>query len=314
MKIVFLERNTFRVEFRRPRFPHMWVEFGETSSETVVSRLVDADIAIVNKLPLTAAELSLLPRLSLIAVAATGVDNIDLGYCRAHSIAVCNVRNYAGRSLPEHVFMLILALRRSLIAYREDVLAGKWQDAKQFCLLEAPINDINGSTLGIVGYGFLGKAIAKLARAIEMDVVIAERKNATHVREGRIAFNDVLAMSDVVTLHCPLNPETANLISAGELELMKSNALLINTSRGGLINELDLLRALREGWIAGAALDVLRQEPPRDENPLLSVELPNLLITPHIAWASSEAMRTLADQLIDNIESFVRGDIANRVV
>lgn len=314
MRIVFLERNTFRVEFRRPCFPHEWMEHDETSPADVVSLLADAHIAIVNKLPLRASELSQLPKLKLIAVAATGVDNIDLEYCRTHDIAVCNTRNYAGHSLPEHVLLMMLALRRNLVAYGEDVAAGKWQDTKQFCLLNAPINDLNGSTLGIVGHGFLGQAVDRLARSVGMNVLIAERKGEKAVRDGRLPFERVLATSDIVTLHCPLTSETTNLIGEHQLKMMKSTALLINAARGGLVNEVKLLQALREGWIAGAAVDVLSKEPPRDGNVLLDAALPNLIVTPHIAWASFEAMQTLADQLVDNLEAFVRGEKLNRVV
>lgn len=314
MRIVFLERNTFRVEFRRPCFPCEWVEHDETSPADVGSLLADADIAIVNKFPLRASALSQLPKLKLIAVAATGVDNIDLNYCREHGIGVCNTRNYAGYSLPEHVLTLMLALRRNLIAYREDVQLGKWQQAKQFCLLNAPIHDLHGTTLGIIGYGFLGQAVGQLARAIGMRLLVAERKRQQSLREGRTAFVDVLERSDVLTLHCPLTDETLHLISEPELRTMKREALLINAARGGLVNESDLLKALRGGWIAGAAVDVLSKEPPSDGNVLLDAALPNLIVTPHIAWASFEAMQTLADQLVDNLEAFVRGEKLNRVV
>ena len=314
MRIVFLERNTFRVEFRRPCFPHEWVEHDETSPADVVSLLADADVAIVNKFPLRASELSQLPKLKLIAVAATGVDNIDLNYCREHGIGVCNTRNYAGHSLPEHVLTLMLALRRNLTSYREDVQQGKWQQVKQFCLLNAPIHDLHGTTLGIIGYGFLGQAVGQLARAIGMRLLVAERKRQQSLREGRTAFVDVLERSDVLTLHCPLTDETLHLISEPELRTMKREALLINAARGGLVNESDLLKALRGGWIAGAAVDVLSKEPPSDGNVLLDAALPNLIVTPHIAWASFEAMQTLADQLVDNLEAFVRGEKLNRVV
>jgi glycerate dehydrogenase len=312
--IVFLERNTFSVEFRRPRLDHTWVEHGETQPDQVVERLSDATIAIVNKLPLREPELRLLTKLKLIAVAATGVDNIDLEFCLSRRIAVSNVRNYARHSLSEHVLMLMLALRRRIISYHEDVRRGEWQQARQFCLLNYPIHDLFGSTLGIVGFGFLGQAVAALGRGVGMQVLVAERKDAETVREGRNSFEDVLRQSDVITLHCPLTSETENLIGARALNLMKPNALLINTARGGLVNERDLLQALTDGRIGGAAVDVLRNEPPRDGNLLLSANLPNLIVTPHIAWASQEAMRTLADQVVENIEAFVRGESKNRVV
>jgi glycerate dehydrogenase len=314
MRIVFLERGTFQVEFRRPQFAHEWIDFDETDTGEVVNRLTEADIAIVNKLPLRAPDLRQLPRLKLIAVAATGVDNIDLDYCRAHDIAVCNTRNYAGHSLPEHVLMSMLALRRNLVTYREEVRLGKWQRAKQFCLLSAPIRDLHGTTLGVIGYGFLGQAVAKLASAVGMNILVAEHKGANAVRAGRTPFEHVVTASDVITLHCPLTSATRNLIAEPELKLMKRDALLINVARGGLVDEDALLQALREGWIGGAAVDVLRQEPPRGGNILLTLTLPNLLITPHIAWASREAMQMLADQLVDNLEAFTHGEVANRVV
>lgn len=313
-RIVFLERNTFKVEFRRPRFPNEWISYDETDPQQVAERLSAATIAICNKLPLREPDLSRLPELKLIAVAATGVDNIDLDYCRSHNIAVCNTRNYAAHSLPEHVLLLMLALRRNLIAYTQDVGAGKWQEARQFCLLDYPIHDLHGSTIGIIGYGFLGRAVGALAQAVGMKVLVAEHKDITKLRKGRVGFTDVLQRSDVVTLHCPLNDKTRNLIGRPEFQMMKREALLINTARGGLVNESALIEALLEGLIAGAGFDVLSEEPPRRGNLLLEANLPNLIITPHIAWASTEAMRTLADQLIDNLEAFVRGDVLNRVV
>jgi glycerate dehydrogenase len=313
-RIVFLERNTFKVEFPRPQFEHEWVEYAETAPDQIVERLQNATIAICNKLPLRASDLARLSSLKLIAVAATGVDNIDLDYCKQQGVAVCNAQHYAGNSLPEHVLLLILALRRNLNAYLEDVRAGAWQEAKQFCLLDHPIHDLRGATLGVVGYGFLGKAVGNLAKAVGMEPLIAERKTAPETRNGRVAFNEVLQASDVITLHCPLTKETRNLIDWSELQLMKRESLLINTARGGLVNETALLQALREGVIAGAAFDVLSQEPPRNGNPLLEAKLPNLIVTPHVAWASREAMQTLANQLVGSMEAFVRGETAHRVV
>ena len=304
--IVFLERNTFNVPFRRPAFAHKWSEFGETPPGEVVERLAPATIAICNKLPLRAETLSQLPKLKLIAVAATGVDNVDLVYCHSHDIAVCNTRGYAVNSLPEHALMLMLALRRNLIAYRNDVKAGRWHEAKQFCLLDHPIGDLRGATLGIVGFGTLGKSMAQLGRAVGMEVIVA-------VRDDRAGFQEVLRRSDVLSLHCPLTEETKNLIGAEELAQMKPEAILINTARGGLIDDHALIEALKNRRLAGAGIDVLRNEPPRDGNPLLEVDLPNLIVTPHNAWASRQAMQTLADQLVDNLEAFVRGSPQNLV-
>jgi glycerate dehydrogenase len=216
-------------------------------------------------------------------------------------------------SLPEHALMLMLALRRNLIAYRNDVKAGRWQEARQFCLLDHPIGDLKGATLGILGFGTLGKSMAQLGRAIGMEVIVAEHKNVRVVRDGRVAFQDVLRLSDVLSLHCPLREETKNLIGAAELAQMKPQAILINTARGGLIDDQALIEALTNGRLAGAGIDVLRNEPPREGNPLLEVDLTNLIVTPHNAWASRQAMQTLADQLIDNLEAFVRGSPQNLV-
>ena len=311
--IVFLERNTFNIPFRKPSFDHEWVEYGETDESQVVDRLREATIAICNKVSLRENTLSRLPNLKLIAVAATGTDNVDLGYCRTHNIAVCNTRGYAVSSLPEHALMLMLALRRNLIAYRDDVRAGLWQEAQKFCLLDHPISDLRGIVLGIVGFGTLGQAMADLGRAIGMEVIVAERKDATSIRPGRRPFTEVLRLSDVLSLHCPLTDETRDLIGAGELNQMKQDALVINTARGGLIDDAALLDSLTAARIGGAGIDVLRVEPPREGNPLLDADLPNLIVTPHNAWASRQAMQTLADQLVDNLEAFVRGEPRNLV-
>ena len=312
--IVFLERHTFNVPFRRPQFDHEWVEYGETEVIGLVPRLANATIAICNKVAMRGESLSQLPRLKLIAVAATGVDNVDLEFCRSKGINVCNTRGYAVDSLPEHALMLMLALRRNLVGYRDDVRDGQWHEASQFCLLGRPIADLKGATIGIIGYGTLGQSMARLARAIGMDVLIAERKGAIVAREGRTKFEDVLRRSDVISLHCPLTDETRDLIGATELQLMKSDAILINTARGGLLDDQALIDALRNEEIGGAGIDVLRVEPPREGNPLLDVNQPNLIITPHNAWASRQAMQTLADQLIENLEAFVRGEPRNLVV
>jgi glycerate dehydrogenase len=215
--------------------------------------------------------------------------------------------------VPEHVFALTLALRRNLISYRRDLREGAWQRADQFCLLNHSIQDLHGSTLGIIGYGALGQAVGQLAEAFGMRLAIGEHKGASHVRQGRVSFRELLRESDVVSLHCPLNLETRNLIGAAELELMRADALLINTARGGLVSESALAGALRDGKIGGAGFDVLTSEPPREGNPLLELDVPNFILTPHVAWASREAMQALADQLIENIEAFVRGEPRNLV-
>jgi glycerate dehydrogenase len=310
-RIVFLERNTIAANFRRPNFDHEWIEFGESFQDQVVERLLGASIAISNKLALREPELSQLPDLKLIAIAATGADNIDLNYCRAHNIAVSNTRGYAVNSVPEHVLMMILALRRNLLAYRADVQNGLWQQSKQFCLLTHELHDIHGSTLGIIGHGSIGKAMARLGESLGMRLLISEHKHAGLIREGRTAFEDVLRQSDVVSLHCPLTDETRDLFRRAEFEMMKPGALLINTARGALVDDAALIEALQNGSIAGAGYDALREEPPRHGSPLLDLNLPHFIVTPHVAWASNEAVQALADQVIDNIEAFIAGTPRN---
>lgn len=306
-QIVFLERKTIKADFRPPKFAHEWTEYPETLAEQVAERVRSATIIISNKLSLGEPQLTEAPNVKLIAIAATGSDCVDREYCRRRGITVCNVRGYAVNSVPEHALMLMLALRRNLLAYRRDVRDAKWQQSKQFCLLTHPLHDIKGSTIGIVGYGSIGKSMARLAESVGMRVLISEHKNAGSVRPGRLRFDELLAQSDVITLHCPLTDETRDMFGSREFELMKPSALLINTARGALIQDEALLAALRDGAIAGAAIDVLRTEPPRDGSPFLELDLPNFIVTPHVAWASDEAVQALADQVIDNLEAFVAG-------
>jgi glycerate dehydrogenase len=223
------------------------------------------------------------------------------------------VRNYAGHTVPEHALMLMLALRRNLLSYRNDVRAGEWERAHAFCLFNHPIHDLHGSLLGIIGHGVLGRAVERLALALGMRVLISEHKGADKIRDGRKSFEEVLRVSDIVTLHSPLNDETRNMIGAAELSMMKRGALLINTARGGLVDEKALVESLQRGTIGGAGFDVLTKEPPREGNPLLAVNLPNFILTPHNAWASREAMQALADQLVENIEAFMRGEPQNLI-
>jgi glycerate dehydrogenase len=243
--------------------------------------------------------------LRLIAVAATGTDNIDLEFCRARGIEVRNVRGYARETLPEHVMMLALALSRQLVGYREDVRAGLWQRAGQFCLHTREIRDLHGAVFGLVGHGTLGRGVERLARAFGMEVLISERKGVGEVRDGRTAFAEVLRRSDVLSLHVPLNAETRGLVGRRELALLKPSAILINCARGGVVDEAALAEALREGRLGGAGVDVLSAEPPGDDNPLLDPGVPNLIVTPHVAWAGRQAQQALADQLIENIEKAV---------
>ncbi|OGI48107.1 MAG: glycerate dehydrogenase [Candidatus Muproteobacteria bacterium RBG_16_65_34] len=312
-RIVFLDRDSLHANLRRPAFAHEWRDYPATAAQEAVARLHEATVAIVNKVPLRQDTLAQLPGLRMIAVCATGTDNVDVEFCRARGIAVANVRNYAVHSVPEHVFMLILALRRNLIAFRADVRDGLWQRAEQFCLFTQPIRDLHGATLGIVGRGVLGAAVGRLGQAFGMRVLYAEHKGADAVRAGYTAFETVLGESDVISLHSPLTAETRHLIDAAELKRMRRDALLINTARGGLVDEAALADALKQGLIGGAGFDVLSREPPREGNPLLDLDLPNFIVTPHVAWSSREAMQAMADQLIDNIERFVRGAPRNLV-
>lgn len=315
-RIVFLERDSVVVDLRRPAFEHEWTEYAKTDPAQVVERLAGATIAIVNKVPLTAVAVDALPDLKMIAVAATGTNNLDLDACRARGIVVSNIRGYAEHTVPEHVMALMLALSRNLIAWRETLQAGRWQASGQWCLFDHPIRDLHGATLGLIGSGSLGNGVARLAEAFGMRVLRAEHKEASVVRPGYTAFADVLAEADVITLHCPLLSTTKNLISEAELRAMKSSALLINTARGGIVDEAALVRALKEGWIAGAGFDVLTVEPPPPGHLMLDPELlalPNFLLTPHVAWTSRSAMQALADQLIANVEAFVAGSPTNRV-
>jgi glycerate dehydrogenase len=313
LRIVFLDRDALRADVRRPSFAHEWIEYAETDPSEIVERLGGATIAIVNKVSLREETLAELPDLKFIAVAATGVDIVDLESCRRRGIAVSNVRQYANHAVPEHALMLMLTLSRNLINYRNAVEHGDWQEAKQFCLFDHTIRDLHERTLGIIGYGSLGREVEKLAQAFGMRVLISERKGAREVRPGRVSFDQILNECDIVTIHCPLTDGTRNMIGAAELDTMRSDAILINTARGGLVDEAALVSALLNDVIGGAGFDVLSDEPPRDGNPLLDLDLPNFILTPHNAWASNEAMQALADQLVDNLEAFVRGEPLNLV-
>ena len=315
-RIVYLERESIVADVRRPAFPHHWLEHPCTQQAEVGERLADATIAIINKLQLDAGLIAALPALQMIAVAATGTNNVDLDACRARGIVVTNIRGYAVHTVPEHVFALLLALSRNLVAYRQSVAAGRWQRAEQFCFFDHPIRDLFGATLAIIGSGSLGSGVARLAEAFGMRVLRSERKGAATLRPGYTPFAQVLREADVISLHCPLTAATRNLIGADELQAMKRSALLLNTARGGLVDEAALLAALQQGHIAGAGFDVLSVEPPTAGNPLLTAELlalPNFLLTPHVAWASQPAMQALADQLTANLEAFARGEPQNRV-
>lgn len=312
-RIVFLDRDSLPWPLRKPSIPHRWQEYANTSPALRQQRLRGASVAISNKVAMDRELLLQLPDLRLIAVAATGVNLIDLDVCRELGIAVCNIRHYADTTVAEHTLMLMLALRRQLQAYQQSVNRGEWQTAEQFCLMQHPIQDLAGSTLGIVGKGALGESVARLARAFGINVLFAERRGAKQLRIGYTPFDEVLQTADILSLHCLLTEETRHMIGPKELAQMKPSAILINTARGGLVDAEALANAIRQRSLGGAGVDSLETEPPRDGNPLLDPTLGNLIVTPHCAWLGSGALAALAEQLIGNIEAFLQGTPRNRV-
>jgi len=316
-QIVFLDRGTFAADIRFAKdslTDCAWREYPSTLPETLGERLRAAEVVITNKVRLPATVLAALPGLKLIAAAATGVDHIDIEAARRQGIAVCNVRDYATHSVPEHVFALLLALKRNLLGLHAAARDGRWSASDSFTLQIYAIDDLAGSTLGIVGAGALGQAVARLGAAFGMRVLLAEQRGAGKPRPGRTAFEQVLSESDVVSLHVPLTPATRNLIGAAEFALMKPGAIFIHAGRGGVVDEDALLRALRSGHLGGAGIDVLAHEPPPADHPLLTANLPNLIITPHVAWAGRQAQQKLADEVVANIAAFIRGERRNRVI
>ena len=315
-RIVFLDRATLapQIRLRAPSFAHELVAHDDTAPGLVVERLAGAAIAIVNKVPITADSLARLPALRLVAVAATGTDCIDKAACAARGVAVSNIRGYAVNTVPEHAFALILALRRNLVAYRQDVIAGRWQASGRFCFFDHPIHDLAGARIGIVGEGVLGQRVAELARAFGMLPMFAAHKGRTDMGPLYTPWQEVLETADIITLHSPLMPATRNMIAMPEFRAMKRRPLIINTARGGLVDEGDLARALDEGLISGVGFDVTIGEPPPIDSPLMRIaKRPNVILTPHVAWASDEAQQALADQLMDNVENFVAGRPSNLV-
>jgi glycerate dehydrogenase len=315
-KIVFLDRDTLapQIRLKRPAFEHELVEYARTSPDQVVTRLEGASIAITNKVALTADMLAQLPALKLIAVAATGTDVIDKAACERQGVVVSNIRGYAVNTVPEHTFALMLALRRNLVAYRDDVLDGEWQKSGQFCFFNHAIRDLGGATLGIIGEGVLGQRVAEIGKVFGMKPLFAAHKGRDGLGPLYTPWDEVLATSDVITIHSPLTPQTRGMLSTPEFRAMKKKPLLINTARGGLVDESALVEALDEGLISGAGFDVLTTEPPAADNPLMRIaSRPNVIVTPHVAWASDEAQQTLADQLMDNVAAFVEGKPVNVV-
>lgn len=315
-RIVFLDRETLSPEtnLRAPSFPHELVAYGKTAPGDVADRIADADIVITNKAPVRRDAIAQARNLKLVAVAATGYDIVDVAACTERGISVCNIRNYAVNTVPEHTFALILALRRSVLAYANAVRQGRWQEAGQFCFFDYPIRDLAGSTLGIIGDGVLGRSVADIARGFGMRVLFSAYKGTTGMGPLYTPFEDVLRQSDIVTLHSPLMPSTRNMIGAAEFALMERRPLIINTARGGLVDEAALADALASGQISGAAFDVVTAEPPAADHPFMRLlDRPDFILTPHVAWASREAIQGLTDQLFDNIDAFWAGQPRNLV-
>jgi len=289
-----------------------WDFFPHTDRDQVKARISDAEVVVTNKVRLDADVIRSSPALRLICVAATGTDNIDLDAAGKAGVRVCNARGYATASVVEHVFALLLTLTRRLDRYRQRVTGGDWCDSRDFCLFDETIGELSGQTLGIIGYGVLGQAVARAASAFSMKVQIAQRLHG-EPQPGRVPLKTLLATSDVVSLHCPLSEHSRGLIGRRELAAMKRSAILINTARGGIVDEQALADALRQDQIQGAAVDVLKEEPPRADNPLLTCQSPRLIITPHVAWASQAARQRLVNDVAENIATFVRGNPRNIV-
>ncbi len=316
-RIVFLDRSTIgpSVSVNKPAFDHEWIEYDRTAPGEVIERLKSADIAVSNKVPIRRDAIEALPDLKMICIPATGYDAFDIDACNERGIVVSNVRGYAVNTVPEHTFALILALRRSLVGFRQDVIDGEWQKAAQFCFFNHPIRDLAGSTLGIFGEGVLGQEVAKLGQAFGMRTLFAAHKGVEGLGPLYTPFDQVIEEADVLTMHAPLMPGTKNMISDREFRMMTKKPLIINASRGGLVDEAALVRALDAGQISGVGFDVLTSEPPEPDNPLLAIlDRPNVIVTPHTAWASDEAMQTLWDQVVEHLENFQKGTPSNRVV
>jgi len=287
-------------------FDHLHLH-ASTAPDQRVERLQGMQVVISNKVQLDAATLSACPELKLILVAATGTNNVDLAAARAQGITVCNCQGYGTPSVAQHTLMLLLALATRLSDYQRAVADGQWQTSRQFCLLDFPIVELQGKTLGLLGHGELGSAVARLAEAFGMRVLLGQLPGRPP-REGRLPLDELLPQVDALTLHCPLNEQTRHLIGARELNLLKPGAFVVNTARGGLIDEQALARALRDGHLGGAATDVLSTEPPVHGNPLLADDIPRLIVTPHSAWGSLEARQRIIGQLAENARQFFAGN------
>lgn len=289
-----------------------WELHPTTSPDQVTARIASAEVVVSNKVVLDESALRAASALRLICVAATGTNNVDLEAASKLGIVVTNVKGYGTPSVVQHVFTLVLALTTRLHEHRRAARDGSWGRSPYFCVLDYPIRELAGKTMGIVGYGELGRGVARMAEAFGMEVLVAQRPGAT-TQPGRVEFPELLRASDVVSLHVPLVEQTRHLIGASEFVLMKPDAVLINAARGGIVDEHALLAALTAGELGGAGVDVLETEPPVNGNPLLKADLPNLIVTPHVAWVARESRQRVLDQVADNIEAFKRGERLNRI-
>jgi glycerate dehydrogenase len=289
-----------------------WDWHQATTPEQMPERVLDADLVISNKVVLDRSTLAACKNLKLICIAATGTNNVDLEAAKEFGIAVTNVTGYGTASVVQHVFSLILSLITKQRQYQEAINSGEWQRSTQFCLLDYPIWELSGKRMGILGYGELGRAVGQVAEAFGMQLLVAQRPGGKPVT-GRLPLDELLPQVDVLSLHVPLAENTRHLIGERELALMQPHALLINTARGGIVDETALAVALNKGELGGAGVDVLTREPPVEANPLLDATIPNLIVTPHIAWASREARQRLVDGVVDNIRAYLSGKHLNRV-
>lgn len=317
MKAVFLDYATMGPDLDLQPLQSLLPElevFEATREEELVERIRDAEFVFANKIRLTPELLATAADIRFIGLTATGTDNVDLEAAQQHDVAVCNIRDYCTQSVVEHVFGLLLTLTRNLDRYAASVRRGDWQRAPDFCMLKFPIRELSAMTLGIVGYGALGRGVADVARAFNMNVIIAARPGGNDVADGRVSFEELLAEADAISLHCPLNVQTRALFDAAAFAKMKKGAILINTARGGLIDSAALVAALQSGHLGGAAIDVLPKEPPLPGDPILDYDGGNLIVTPHVAWGSNEARQNAVNELAANVAAFLAGEKRNRVV
>lgn len=307
MKLVLLDNDTIGNDINLSEIEKFGelTKFPMTYPHQTSERIKNAEIVITNKVVIGSQELENCENLKLICVAATGYNNIDIQACREKNITVLNVKGYSTFSVAQHVFANILAIYNSVFQYQNLMSFGAWERSETFTMLNNSIVELRNKKLGIIGYGEIGKQVANIAEAFGMQLLISERKGSSEIRNGRVNFENVLAESDILTIHTPLLPETENLISAKELKKMKQSAILINMARGGIVNETDLYNSLKNNEIKFAIVDVLTQEPPKDGNKLLG--LSNTIITPHIAWTSVEARKTLVQGIAQNITDFLLG-------